>query len=188
MSYDLYCYRATSGVPDAAEARALVEAMNAAEEAGDTKVTSAITKERITAALMEHNPRLEEFKFDYSKIAESQKISEDEARLRYQHAELNPPEGDPAIQLTVYDEHVFISIPYWYRGSEAEQVFSQCAEYLRVIRRTAGFLAYDPQTDTAFDPENTELLDRQRYEDVAEELPKIAAEAIKADKPWWKFW
>jgi len=188
MSYDLYCYRATSGVPDGAEARALVEAINAAEEAGDAKPTPSRTKETITAALIEHNSRLERFKFDYDKIAESQKISEDEARSRYQHVELNPPEGDLAIQLTVYDNHVFISIPYWYRGSTADQVFSECSEYLRIIRRTAGFFAYDPQTDIAFDPEKTELRNHQRYEEVVKELPTIAAEASNPDKPWWKFW
>lgn len=74
MSYDLYCYRATSSVPDVAEARAIVEAINAAEEAGDVKAVSCDAKERITAALIEHNPRLERFKFDYSKIAESQRL------------------------------------------------------------------------------------------------------------------
>jgi len=112
MSYDLYCYRAASGVPNVAEAEALVEAINSAEEAGDVKPTSSDTKERITAALIEHNPRFEPFKLDYSKIAESLKTSENEAQSRYQHVELNPPEGDLAIQLTVYDDHVFISIPY----------------------------------------------------------------------------
>jgi hypothetical protein len=121
MSYDLYCYRAVSDGPDVAEAEALVEAINAAEEAGDTKPTSSDTKDRITAALIAHNPRFERFKFDHSKIAESLKISEDEALLRYQHVELNPPEGDLAIQLTVYDYHVFISIPYWYQGSRADR-------------------------------------------------------------------
>jgi hypothetical protein len=97
MSYDLYCYPATSGVPDVAEARALVEAINAAEEAGQYQGNISQTKERITAALIERDSRLEPFKFDYGKIAESEKISEDEARLRYQHVELNPPEGDLAI-------------------------------------------------------------------------------------------
>ena len=66
MSYDLYCYRSASGLPDVAEAQAIVEANNAAEEAGDSKPTSSDTRERITAALMEHNPRLERFKFDYT--------------------------------------------------------------------------------------------------------------------------
>ena len=79
MSYDLYCYRATSAIPDLAEARTLVEAINAAEEAGAAEAEPSDTKEKITAALISHNPRLEPFKFDYSKIAESPKISESEA-------------------------------------------------------------------------------------------------------------
>jgi len=188
MSYDLYCYQSVSGTPNAAEAEALVDAMNAAEEAGNKKPTSSDTKEKITAALIEHNPRLESFKFDYSKIAELQKISEDEARSLYRHVELNPPEGDLAIQLTVYDDHVFISIPYWYQTSKADQVFLQCSEYLRVIRRTAGFFAYDPQTGIAFDPDRTELRNHPGYEKIVKDLPKIAAEAATPDKPWWKFW
>lgn len=47
---------------------------------------------------------------------------------------------------------------------------------------------FDPQTDIAFDPEKMELRDHQRYEEVVEELPKIAAEASNPDRPWWKFW
>jgi len=188
MSYDLYCYRASSGVPNAAEAEALVEAVNAAEEAGDTKPAHSDTKEKITAALIERNPRLERFKFDCSKIAESLKIPEDEARLRYQHVELNSPEGDLAIQLTVYDDHVFISTPYWYEGTTADQVFSQLSEYLRVIRETAGFFAYDPQTGIAFDPQQTDLREHQQYDKVVKDLPKIAVAARKSGKPWWKFW
>lgn len=188
MSYDLYCYRSASGVPDVAEAEALVEAINAAEEAGDTKPTFSDTKERITAALIEHNPRFERFKFDYSKMAESLRISEDEARLRYQHVELNSPEDNLAIQLTVYDDHVCISIPYWYQGSRAHQVFSQLSKYLRVIRETAGFFAYDPQTGIAVDPQQTDLREHQHYEKVVRDLPTIAAEATKPDKPWWRLW
>ena len=188
MSYDLYCYRPVSATPDVSEARVIVEGINAAEEVGDSRATSSETRERITAALIEHNPRLQRFRFDYAKIAESQRISEDEAHSRYQHAELNPPEGDLAIQLTVYDDHVLISVPYWYRGSQADQVFSHCSHYLRVIRKTAGFFAYDPQTDTVFDPENTELRDHRRYEEIVKELPKVAPEASKPEKPWWKLW
>jgi hypothetical protein len=188
MSYDLYCYRAPSDVPNDAEAQALVEAINAAEEAGESRATASGIKERIAAALIEYNPRLEPFKLDYRKIAESEKISEDEARSRYQYVELDPPERDLAIQLTVYDDHVFISIPYWYQGSKADEVFFQCSQYLRVIRKTAGFFAYDPQTGIAFDPEKAELRNHQQYEDIVKELPKIAAEASKSDKPWWKLW
>jgi len=188
MSYDLYCYRASSRVPNPAEAQTLVEQINKAEEAGETRPTSGDTKERITAALIEHNPRLEPFKFNYSKIAEIQKFSEDEARARYQHVELNPPDDDLAIQLTVYDDHVFIAVPYWYKGPEADQVFSQLSEYLRVIANTSGFFAYDPQTAIAFDPRQIELHDHQHYDKVVADIPRIAAQPKNQRKPWWKFW
>lgn len=186
MSYDLYCYRSASGVPDAAEAQSVVEAINAAEEAADANAASSGTKEKIVAAIVKHNPRLEPFQFDYVAIAESQKISEAEARSRYQYAELNPPEGDLAIQVTVHDDHVFISIPYWYTGDRADKVFSQCSEYLRVIKSTAGFFAYDPQTGGAFDPEQSELKNQSNYENIVRDISNIGAQA--QHKPWWKFW
>lgn len=47
MSYDLYCYRLASGT--------LVEAINAAEEGGE-KTPTPSHKEKITTALVEHNP------------------------------------------------------------------------------------------------------------------------------------
>lgn len=196
MSYDLYCYPSKSGVPNSAEAQAFVEAVGAAEESGLAIETSSRAKERVTAALVEHNPRLEPFNFDYGEIAKFQKISEDEARALYRHVELNPPDGDLAIQLTVFDDHVAISVPYWYEGSKADQVFSQLSGYLRVIANASDFLAYDPQTGMAFDPRHTELLDHQHYDKVLQDMPKIVARAkreiaeqsTEQPKPWWKFW
>jgi hypothetical protein len=56
---------------------------------------------------MQHSPRLQPFKFDYPKIAKSMEISEQQAREQWKHVELNPPEGDAAIQITVCGDHVF---------------------------------------------------------------------------------
>ena len=151
--------------------------------------TSPQVKEKLAAALITHNPRLERFSFDYSKIAESLRITEPEARARYTHIELNPAEGDLAVQLTVYGDHVDIAIPYWYIGADADRVFSQISEYLRIIRRTAGFFVYDPQTGIAFDPEQSVFQDHLEYDKVVKDLPNIAALAGKTrTKPWWKFW
>jgi len=158
MSYDLYCYKPASPIPILAEAESIVDQISEAEEAGAAVDSASSTREAIAAALLSHNPRLERFKFDYPKIASSLGISEAEALARYQHAELTPPEGDLAIQLTVHNDHVFISIPYWYKRDRADQLFLQLSGYLRVIRDTAGFFVYDPQTSSAFDPQNSHLL------------------------------
>jgi hypothetical protein len=189
MSYDLYCYRPKSDTPNATEAEALIESLNADEEGGIVTTSSLVTREKLVAALVEHNPRLEPFRIDYAKIAESQNISEAEARARFRHVELNAPEGDLAVQLTVYDDHVFITIPYWYQGEAADRVFKELSGYLRVAREAAGLFAYDPQTGVAFDPAKTNLTDHEQYESIVRDLPKIAAQAASdSTKPWWKFW
>jgi len=44
MSYDFYCYRSASGVPDIAEAQAAVDAIHEADEAEESKLTSPQTR------------------------------------------------------------------------------------------------------------------------------------------------
>ncbi|MGA2217334.1 MAG: hypothetical protein ABSG51_04560 [Terracidiphilus sp.] len=68
--------------------------------------SASATREAIVAALVTHNPRLERFQFDYREIASLRRISESEARARYSHSELTPPEGDLAIQLTDHNDQM----------------------------------------------------------------------------------
>ena len=188
MSYDLYCYRSTSDLPDASEAVGVVELFNERDEQGAAPIIPEM-REKIVAALKQHDPQLEQFQFDVAAIARNRKISDAEARESFQHAELNTPEGRLTIQITVYGDIVTIAVPYWYSGKHADDVFAQVSAYLRVIRNAAGLVAYDPQTDLAFDPEFSPLTDHGRYDEVVRKVPTIAAEAAKrATKPWWKFW
>lgn len=144
-------------------------------------------KRSIAVALMEHNPRLVEFRLDHNEIARLQKITVEEARARWNHIELNAPDGDLKVQLTVFWDHVDLSIPYWYTGAKADAVFKQLVGYLRVIRRVAGFFVYDPQTGRAFDPDIEDFGTPEEYEGIAENLPAIIAQGVPK-KPWWKFW
>lgn len=191
MSYDIYCFRPSSTTPSLEEAQAIIESEEELEQTEDESAKE--TKQRIVDALVQHNPRLQRFEFDYAKIAKSRKISEQQAREQWKHVDLNPPEGDPAIQITVFGDHVSISIPYWYSGPEADHVFGQIMDYLRVIKRTAGFRAFDPQNDRVFDPESEGLGEHESYEKIVRDLPAIAAQAsketsLKRNRPWWKFW
>jgi len=109
MSYDLYCFKPSSSTPSLEEAQAVIESE---EVLGQPEVDSAReTKRRIADALMQHNPRLQEFDFNYAQIAKTMNISEEEARAQWTHVELNTPEGDPAIQITVFGDHVFHKYP-----------------------------------------------------------------------------
>jgi hypothetical protein len=188
VSYDLYCFLPSSDPPSVEEAQAIIESEEARGKREDS--TSAETKRKIITALVEHNPHLEPFQFEYTEIARSLKISEEQARREWTHVELNPPEGDLAIQITVFGDHVSINIPYWYTGSQADATFEQLEDYLRVIRRVVGFLVYDPQTDRIFDPGKEEFGSHESYERTVRDIPNIlAASKLKKEyKPWWKFW
>jgi len=111
MSYDLYCYRSTLGIPDAQEAQGVVESIKAAEEAGITSLSDSGAKERLAAALISHNPRLRRF-----------------AQQPLKHIELNPPEGDLAVQFLIYDDHVDITVPLLVRRQSSRSAFCSVVE------------------------------------------------------------
>jgi hypothetical protein len=79
-------------------------------------------------------------------------------------------------------------MPYWYVGDDADRLFSSVSEYMRLIRRTAGFFAYDPQTDKAFDPAIATIEDHSVYEKIVKQMPRVAAEIRNQKKKWWKIW
>jgi hypothetical protein len=187
MGDDFYCYQPTSSIPSAKEARAVIDSEEGEIRRDDEEAREM--KLKVVAALVEYNPRLQPFKRDYGEIAKFMKISEEQARTQWSHVELNAPEGDLAIQVEVYGDHVGFTIPYWYTGAKADQVFEQLDAYLQVIHKACGYFAYDPQTAKAFDPEKERIEDHEEYNRIARNLPSIIAQGgIKIRKPWWKFW
>jgi len=191
MSYDIYCYRSTLGYPDVDEASDIIDN----EYDWDENEARPATKLAIVKALTTFNPKLEAFDFDYGAIAELTQQTIEEAKEKFDHIELNPPEGGLAIQLIVYDNYVFITIPYWYKGEQAKQVMTNVKSYIDIICKQPGYFVYDPQIDVALDTGKTDYDPLAQYlptsEYVAtmlkptEELPK---EPVQVKKPWWKFW
>lgn len=186
MSYDIYCYKSQLGRPDLEEAQAAIEA----GEDEENVVSDPETKLKIANALIDFNPRLESFDFDYEEIAKLQEISIEEAKKTFDHIELNTPNGDLATQITIFDNNVSITVPYWYSGDNANEVFNKIYEYTKAIRETAGYFVYDPQTDKVCDPLNENIFGLDVYQNMTEQVDKIrTAQTRKLDKkPWWKFW
>jgi hypothetical protein len=185
MSYDIYCYKPSSSTPNVNEAQAIIEKE---ESASVGNKEQAEIKEKIAKAILEYNPKLERFKFGFDKIAEIQKITVEEAKEKFSHIELNPPEDDDAIQIIIDNDNVFISTPYWYEGEDAQNVFTEIYSYLKIIKKEAGYFAYDPQTEIAFDPDEHEFDNLEGYEKIVRKLPEIAYNTYKENKkPWWKF-
>jgi len=141
-------------------------------------------------ALIEFDPTLEKFEFDHEVIAKKFGISVNEAKTQYSHIELNTPLDTLSVQITIFDDNVAITIPYWYSGDEAKSTFEKIDEYTKVIHRIAGYLVYDPQTDKVFDPSASHLTDISVYIDTTEKVRQIGSQLQKkpAKKPWWKFW
>lgn len=184
MSYDIYCYKSNLNRPDLEEAQAIMEI----EE--EETIADPETKQKIVKALIDYNPKLEIFEFNYEEIARLKGISIDEAKEAFDHIELNTPEEDLATQITIFDNTVSITVPYWYSGDKAAEVFNTISEYAKVIRQTVGYFVYDPQTDKVFDPLNENVFALDIYENMTNQVEKMKSEQIqKSDKkPWWKFW
>jgi hypothetical protein len=100
MSHDIFCYKSKLGKPDEEEANSVIGADN---DKWAKKDTDASTKLTIVNALKEYNPRVEAFDFDYGEIANLTAATIEEAKNKFDHIELNTPEGDIATQLTVYE-------------------------------------------------------------------------------------
>lgn len=185
MSYDIYCYKSKLNKPDLEEAQNVIEVDEETETISDPE-----TKLKITKALMEYNPRLESFDFDYQEIAKLQGTTFDEAKRGFSHVELNTPEGDLATQITIFDNYVSITVPYWYSGDKSREVFDKIYSYTKIIRKTEGYFVYDPQIDNVFDPLTENIFGLDVYQSMTERVEKMKPEQteIKSNKPWWKFW
>ena len=185
MSYDIYCFKSKLDRPDLEEARAAIEVDEDEEVVSDPE-----TKLKIAKALIDYNPRLECFEFNYDEIAKLQDTSVDEAKEAFGHIELNTPEGDLATQITIFDNNVSITIPYWYSGDKAREVFDKIYDYIKVIRQTAGYFVYDPQIDKVFDPLIENIFELDIYQTMTGQVEKMKTEetTVKNNKPWWKFW
>jgi hypothetical protein len=191
MSYDIFCYKSKLGRPDEEEADSVLLADT---DKWAKKDRDAATKLSIVKTLIEFNPRLESFDFDFGEIAKLTVTTIEEEKNKFDHIEINSPEGDPAIRLMVYDNHVHINVLYWYKGHEARKLFQEIKSYIKLIRQIAGYFVFDPQTGHVFDPAENEFDGLEKYLSVSEYIEEIISgqetiqSKIEIKKPWWKLW
>ena len=184
MSYDIYCYKSKLGRPNLDEAQAIME-LEEEESSSDSA-----TKLKIAKALIDHNPNFQSFEFDYEEISKFQGLRIDEGKEAFDHIELNTPDGELATQITIFGDTVSITVPYWYSGDDANEVFNNINEYAKVIQQTVGYFVYDPQTDKVVDPLKENIFNLEVYQSMTNQVGKMTSEQIKDSnkKPWWKFW
>jgi hypothetical protein len=165
MSYDIFCYKSKSGIPDEEEADTVINADTDkwAKKDGDTATKLAIVK-----ALLTYNPKLESFDFHYGEIAKLDTNTIEKEKNKFDHIEINSSNDSLSIQIIVYDNHVFITVPYTYKSDDAKKIFADIAAYVRIIRETAGYFVFDRQTGQTFDPAVNEFDGLAKYLSVSD--------------------
>lgn len=188
VSYDLHLVPRLPGVDLLSAARALLERREEGLDPGSPVPEKEARKARLADALMKSSPQLSVFAFDYRSIAARQNITEEEARARYRHIELNGPENGNGIQITLSDDTAEMTIPYWHPPTAAASVFDDVWRHLALLDRDGGFAVYDPQLDRILDL----AIDRSAvlacYGGVVAQTAKIGAQTRRPAKPWWRFW
>jgi hypothetical protein len=187
LSYDLHLIRRVDGVDPAASARELLGQDEDDLDPGEPSPALEDRKRRLAALLIAGNPQLEPFPFDYPALATLNEITEDEARLRFRHVELNGPEDGNGIQITLHDDRADITVPYWHQAPEATRVFEEIWGYLSILEREGPYAIYDPQLDRLIDLASDRDAVQRQYAGVVAQMPGITAQS-KPQKPWWRLW
>jgi hypothetical protein len=190
LSYDLYLVRVPPGADPTDAAREFIESQ---EEVDDTalRVDSSGTDVRTLAPqLLALNPALEPFKPDFAEIARASGTTEAEARASFRHVEINTPESaGTGIQITLYECHASVTVPYWHQGSAATAVWAEIWLYLDALERAGGLRTFDTQLDRVLDLATDLPAVVDSYGGGATACASLAAQINATPRrPWWKFW
>lgn len=137
MSYDLQALRLSPGE----DVEAALEELGADEDRAPTS-EERDRMERIAAALEAAVPSL-----DRVEIEDAIELSEEEDR----------------VQVSIDAGEAAISIPYWFDGSEAQEVLALALRCAHVLRETGGFAVWDPQLDRLVDQDTVVAELEQAY-------------------------
>jgi hypothetical protein len=183
MSYDLYFL-----LPEhCADPDALAAHMET--EGSPSTPAQDARKQALARALRSAEPGLTSAPFDHAKIAEIQGTTLEVAQARFDHVELNAPEGGSGIQISLFADQAAITVPYWHDATRAPEVFAELERYAALLVKHGGYRIYDPQAELVVD-DPAELREGflVSYGRVARSLPQLLAEMEPPAKPWWKLW
>jgi len=169
MSYDLHLFKPESGVDPLEAIERLFEDDEESEEinVGAPVPEKELRKRALAQVLINLKPKLEVFEFGFKELAETDGITEDEAREKYRHLELNGAEDGNGIQITLLDDTADITVPYWHKGDAAKETFQEIWSYLTLLEKEGGFVTYDPQLEKILNLSADLPLAIETYESVA---------------------
>jgi hypothetical protein len=144
MSFDLYLLPARTVHLDGELAGAFVDREDARFSQIPAKLDPECERKKAELAdLLTHlNPNYREFQFDFQTIAEWEKISVQDARLKYRYIEMNSREKPADAQFLFFDHYVV-----GYSGTSKEEMDA----ILYSLSVIGDFVVYDPQVNRVVD-------------------------------------
>jgi len=181
MSYDFVLFRPESG----ADPRSI--GGNDEGQIGPRDPAVEALKRRVADALLAHDPTLSEQVFDYDEVAKVNKISVAAAYEQYRYVELTDLDGGSGTQITLFDDHASVTVPYWHEDNAVGRAqLARVWGYIDVLCDVSGYEVFDLQLDR--------MITRGTFEEVGACYAQASArihsiiKPVRRQRPWWQFW
>lgn len=145
---------------------------------------------RIAAALQEANPSLERYVFDLDEMERVRTLPVEKVKLLSRYIDIHAPEENHPIEVHLYDDNVYVTFLGGENRTETQAIFEEGWEYLKIIQRESGFVAYDLQLGIILDlSQGCQDALKEHIRINGEPRPRNILPARKAPaKKWWQFW
>jgi hypothetical protein len=173
MSYDLYLFHSKPGSDDLHTIREILEDDEESEFIDNSPVDPIVEakKKEIATKLTSRYSNFKMASPDYAKIAQYLDITEDEARLKHRHIEIDAL--DIGLQIILSEHRADITLPYWHSGDKAHSAMKQIWQTLEILENECQFITYDPQLDKILNLKTDYKLVEVGYTGISEKLPDI---------------
>lgn len=120
-------------------------------------------KHHLADTLKRLYPYLMRFPFADEEIAISERIIIEQAGAESRHIELTDCRDGKGVRITIFDDEVWLTVPYWYPGTTAAEVFREIWSYLGLIEQEVRYVSYDAQLERILDIDKDFDMAFQRY-------------------------
>jgi hypothetical protein len=181
MSYDFVLFRPADG----ADPRGIGGDDDG--ESGPRDPAAEALKRRIADALLAHDSALSEHIFDHDEVARVNKIPVAAAYERYRYIELSDIAGRSGTQITLFDQHAAVTVPYWHEDNAVGRAQLQRVwACIDVLCGVSGYEVFDLQLDRVITRGAFEETSA-RYAQASEHMHSIITPTRRV-RPWWQFW
>jgi hypothetical protein len=151
MSYYIYCYQSRLGTPNIKEAQSIIEVF---EEQGFLQ-SNYKRKLEIAQALINCNPAFTRSDFTFDTMSSHAEVIASDQSVPPISIQLNAVSAFGRVEVTIFDNNISLSVPYWYTDIHGEEVFEKLIVYTKIISRISGYYVYDPRAEIVYDPLKT---------------------------------